>query len=284
VLSSGSITSAVDLLLPGSTLCLSGTFTEDVEVTTPAITITSADKSTPAVVNGFVEVKRGANGTRIDGLQIDASGQSQNGVQVYANAVAITNNDIQSAQSSCLYVGSRTYGVANAPLIDHNRIHNCGESYLDHGLYVDEAYGGRISNNYVYDASQGFGFQLYKRTVGFRIDHNVFDGNGLSGILISGDTTSTDSTGCAYSHGNTITNNIFTFNGQYGVGHWWGCTVGYDNVVAFNCWYGNGDGDYDSPFGYTEHDNVHADPLYLDRASHDYSLRAGSPCAGMGPQ
>ena len=284
LLSSGSIESALSALTPGSTLCLSGTFTENVAVTTPGITITSADPLNPAVVHGFFEIKNSADGVTIDSLKIDASGTDSFAIQLYASNVHVTNDDLQAANASCLFVGSRTYGAAYAPLIDHNRIHNCGSSYLDHGLYVDEAYAGRISNNYVYDAHGGFGFQLFKHTVGFQIDHNVFDGNGLSGMIIAGDTAATDPSGCAYSYGNTITNNIFTFNGEYGVAHWWGCTVGYDNAVASNCWYGNADGDHDSPSGYTAQDNLHADPLYVDRASHDYSLRAGSPCAGKGPQ
>ncbi|MFL5931068.1 MAG: right-handed parallel beta-helix repeat-containing protein [Gaiellaceae bacterium] len=278
----GSITAAANALTAGTTLCLSGQFTEDVSVTVPGITITSADAANRAAVAGYFEIHEGADGVTISGLRIDSSDAGQ-GNQVYARDVRFTNNDISGATVNCLFVGSRVYGAAERPLIDHNRIHDCGDSRLEHGIYVDETYGGRISNNVIYAAS-GFGVQLYKRAVGMEIDHNVFDGNGLSGLLISGDTTSSDASGCAYSRENTIEKNIFTANGDYGVADWWGCTIGTGNDVAFNCWYGNADGGHDFATGYTEHDNLEADPLYTDPLTHDYSLRPGSPCEGMGPQ
>ena len=65
----------------------------------------------------------------------------------------------------------------------------------------------------------------------------------------------------------------------------WGCTRGSGNVVTHNCFWGNGRGDHDTPEGYTfASDNLHAHPLYVNRANHDYHLQPGSPCAGMGPQ
>ena len=278
----GSIAAAADAMAPGTTLCLSGQFTEGVSVRVPGITITSADPANRAAVAGFFEIDEGADGVAISGLRIDSTGAGQ-GNQIYARDVRFTNNDISGATVNCLFIGSRVYGVAERPIIDHNRIHDCGESRLEHGIYVDETYGGRISNNVIYAAS-GFGIQLYKRAVGMEIDHNVFDGSGLSGLLISGDQTSSDPSGCAYSQGNKIEKNISTANGEYGVADWWGCTIGSSNDVAFNCWYGNAKGAHDFATGYTEHDNLEADPLYTDPATHDYSLQPGSPCVGMGPQ
>jgi len=278
----GSIMAAANALPVGTTLCLSGQFTEDVSVAVPGITITSADATNRAVVAGYFEIKEGADGVTISGLRIDSSGAGQ-GNQIYARDVRFTNNDISGATVNCMFIGSRLYGAAERPLIDHNRIHDCGDSRYEHGMYVDETYGGRISNNVIYGAS-GFGIQLYKRAVGMEIDHNVFDGNGLSGLLVSGDTTSSDASACAYSQDNKIEKNIFTANGDYGVADWWGCTIGSGNDVALNCWFGNAEGAHDYATGYTEHDNLEADPLYTDPVTHDYSLQPGSPCVGMGPQ
>lgn len=269
---------------PGQVLCLTGSFTQNPTISAAGVTITSVDDANPATVNGFFSVTEGAHRTVIDHLRWHLGSGNIN--QIYADGVAITYNEIYGdpgISTICLFLGSRTDGAADRPVIDHNRIHDCGASNLDHGIYGDETYDGLVTNNVVWNAS-GFGAQLYKRTVRTLYANNVFDGSGESGIIIAGDTAASDPSGCAYSHDNTITNNIFSFNAHYGVAHFWGCTAGDNNLVTGNCFWGNGSGDHDDVSGYTfAPDNLHADPLYRDRASHDYTLLPGSPCTGKGP-
>lgn len=127
----------------------------------------------------------------------------------------------------------------------------------------------------IYDNRYGFGVQVYPSANQVWIVDNAIVGNGISGIVIgaSGQTTVNEA---------TIVNNIVAFNGYAGIQCYFplGSIVGKGNVAYQNVGFGNRRGDFatwegcgiDYSIG-----NVIADPLFVDRASHDYHLADGSP-------
>ena len=72
-------------------------------------------------------------------------------------------------------------------MIERNRIHDCGalpSTNKDHGIYVSEARGTVIRDNWIYDNADR-GVQLYPDADGTPITGNVIDSNG-EGIVFAG--------------------------------------------------------------------------------------------------
>jgi hypothetical protein len=270
-------------LAPGQTGCLlAGTFTEHVNVSRGGragarLRLTAAPGARPRFC-GRIEVKDSANYVTISNLRLDGSCTSENMLQIWGDFVTVRGNEITNRRSSrsCVFVGHHSLGLAYNTMIARNRIHDCGRDiFYDHGIYAAAARSLRISNNYIYD-SGGWGIHLYPDVQGALVDHNVVDGSPESGILISGN-SSYASTGVRVAY------NIVSWNLKHGIDKFWGGPVGSGNLAEFNCLWGNGSSAFDSTTGYTERDNLLADPLYVDRAGNDFRLRPGSPCAAMGP-
>jgi hypothetical protein len=192
----------------------------------------------------------------------------------------------------CIIVGyySATESQYLAPdiKIDHSRLENCGnyDGIGPHGLYLANGARAQVTNNIIH-CSAGFGVQIYPNADDSLFDHNIVDGcslNHFSGVIIGGESLS--GLGCQVTDRATVTNNIITNFPGYGFSTSWDCTpAGSGSVVDGNCLFGNANGDHNAVVGYTwGQNNIHADPLYVDRANGNYALQAGSPCAGMGPQ
>lgn len=216
-------------------------------------------------------------------VAIDGRASGENTVQVWGDGVTLSHDWISNGGRgrSCVYLGSREFGTASGPRVIRNHIHDCGSSNLDHGIYADSVRGGLIADNAIYDVP-GWGMQLYKDADRLRITHNVFDDAKESGLLISGDD---DEGTCYTSDGNRITYNIFSFNAQYGVDEWWGCSHGKGNLVERNCFWRNTDGLFDTAFqGYRQRANRVANPRFVNRARGDFRLGRRSGCAGTGPR
>jgi hypothetical protein len=199
---------------------------------------------------------------------------------VYGDDVVFWGNDVTNAhRTSCFLLGHVTRGRAERTLIKRNSIHDCGRlppTNHDHGIYVEAADQARIAENYIYGNADR-GVQLYPNARWTYIVRNVIDGNG-EGILFA-----SRSTGNLAEH-NLITNSKVRWNLEsYRL-------TGKGNEARFNCLRAsNTEPSYDGNGGIQPgmpvftHDNVVANPLYVDRASRDYRLREGSPCAGKGP-
>ena len=105
-------------------------------------------------------------------------------------------------------------------------------------------------------------------------------------IIISG--------GAGYPTGSTrgtkVRNNIFSNPVEHNVtSAWWGLGPQPGVEVTDNCVFNAPGGNFAfttwlGAFSYLQERNLSADPLYVDRAGKDFTLRPNSPCTGKGPQ
>jgi parallel beta-helix repeat protein len=204
---------------------------------------------------------------------------------VDGDRITFSNLDVTNEHTGiCFLLGmppqEGPWGLAYDIVIDHSRVHDCGKlpaTNLNHGIYVDGGRNVQITNNYIYDNAD-FGIHLYPDAENTLIAHNVIDGNG-EGIIFAGEY------GVASSN-NLVRDNIIS-NSQirYNVEGWWkqGNPIGTGNLVDHNCLWNGKQGNISSDPGFTVTNPTTADPLFINRATKDFRLQPGSPCAGMGP-
>jgi Right handed beta helix region/Polysaccharide lyase len=271
----------VSSLSSGQTGCLrAGTYSTDnqVKVSKAGITLASYPGER-ARLKTRLWIAEGANGVTVQDLVLDGvNADDLPSPTVNANDAVFRNNEVTNEHTAiCFDLGSRTYGRANRTLIEDNRIHDCGSlpaTNHDHGIYVARADYTVIRDNLIYRNADR-GIQLYPDAQHSTITGNVIDGNG-QGILFAGDFGEASSN-------NLVENNLIT-NAQlrYNVESWYpdGNPIGTGNIVRNNCIWGGERGNIDGP-GFSATGNLIANPLYLDRASGNFALQGGSPCAGI---
>jgi parallel beta-helix repeat protein len=278
-----------DSLAAGQTGCVQpGTYAEDLRVAHGGsqgspVTIQSADPSQRATIVGRLYVTKTASDVVLQNLNLN--GKNANNLPsptVNATRITFRYDDVTNDHTGiCFDLGNDDYGVAYDTVIDHNRIHDCGvlpSTNMHHGIYVAVARNTKITNNVIYDNADR-GIQLYPDAQGTTIANNVIDGNGEGIIFSSGELagrTSSDN----HVYRNVITNSQIRFNVEY----YWGGPVGSNNTVENNCVWNGKQGNVSDQVGFVATGTLTADPLYQDRAAKDFRLRAGSPCAGYGPQ
>jgi Right handed beta helix region len=275
----------VDVLRPGQTGCLRRgryelrpelRFSRGGHAGAP-ITLRSYPGERATLTNGFVNVVHGSDYVTIENLNINATGASQNGVQILgANTILQGSNITNHNQPfSCVIIGSDVgYGQAANSLVANNVIHQCGsraQGYQDHGIYVDNVVNATITRNVIWGSS-AWAIHLYPNSQGSRVTYNVIDGNGL-GVVFGGNSTYSSSN-------NLVANNVITNSAiGYNIEDSWVSGVGRGNVARQNCIYnGRGNNIVRVPSGFSASGNVVARPQYVDRARHDYRLRRGSQC------
>ena len=230
-----------------------------------------------ASLHGIVYLLR-ANRVTLSHLNFVGDG-TQNTVKVYSANAVIEDSDFTNNYlgRSCLMLGSPSGGLALRPRIVRNRFHECGlpANYNeDHAIYAGYVRGGRIANNVIYNA-KGYSVQLYPDAQGVALEHNVIDGGPPSvrgGVIFGGDTDSS-------SNNNLVAHNIVAYAQSYNITSSWGGAVGSGNVARSNCVWAGAAGNIstaDGGFAFTR--NLSANPLFVDRAHHNYRLRARSRC------
>jgi parallel beta-helix repeat protein len=262
---------------------------EELKLARPGITLRSYPGERAKLV-GRLWVARTADAVTISHLDLDGSttrcpggtirclaSPTVNATDTTFNRVTATNGH----RTICFLLGVSGWGRAFHTVIEHSRIHGCGElpaNNMEHGIYVGRATGTVIRDNEIYDNADR-GIQLYPDAQRTRIVGNVIDGNG-TGIRISG------AYGVASSRlqarGNVVTN-----SGEFNVNSWWpsGNPVGTRNRVTHNCtWraYGKDIDGIGPRVGFRTNRNLAIDPRYADRGARDFRLQAGSPCLELG--
>ena len=284
----------VNNLSAGKTGCLrAGTYEESVTVRSGGsagapITLRSA-AGERATIHGRLWIADSATDVTFDSLNLDGSGTVASPV-VNGDRITFRNNDVTThhtgtgapATAICFILGDSNgeWGIAVAPVLDGNRIHDCGNLPADnhgHAVYVEGARDAKIVNNLIYDNADR-GIQLYPDAQGTLVANNVIDGNG-EGIIFSG-------AGGMASNDSTVTKNVISnSNIRTNVESWYpaGNPVGQRNVVRSNCVFNGAAGNFSQQGGFDAVDNLVANPLFANRAAKNFTLAAGSPCAGMGP-
>jgi parallel beta-helix repeat protein len=279
-------------LQPGQTGCLAAgaTFVGDVSLRSGGssgapITLTSSDPADPATIRGRIATLPNADWITFTNLNLDGVNASNlPSPTVGSSHVVFDDVDVTNDHTAICFnmTDSSQWGVARYTTIENSRIHDCGQlpaTNTEHGIY-DSGFNTTITNNYIYDNADR-GVQL-RGAQGAVVQHNVIYGNG-EGVIFGDLTASNDNV--SY---NIVSNSVIRSNAE----SWWGSTpVGTGNTFDDNCvfatnansYYDTNGGVTTSGGGFDAQDNVVADPEYVDAASGDFTLRAGSGCAGYGP-
>ncbi|MGH2973412.1 MAG: right-handed parallel beta-helix repeat-containing protein [Solirubrobacterales bacterium] len=244
----------------------------------------------------------------------DSPGNNDKGTMLVVDGdrIIFRETEMTWRRGICLNAGHRDGYATGDPagtaaaeglVIERSRIHDCGnspqivESLRDesqsgvHGIYLIDAPGARIHDNYIYD-NVSRGLQLWPDVDGAVVDHNVFFGNG-SNINVG--------SSAAYGHfseSNRFEDNVVSdavlrsvYDAPWGPGDT-ESIVGYfpdDGNTRGNAFVGNCVHQADPArayggVGYVHSGDVFAEPGYLDAAAGDFRLQAGSPCTGKGPR
>ncbi len=240
---------------------------------------------TRPIVHGRITIAANVTDLVIAGLDLDGRNKIHGASPtILGDRITFQNNDVTNFNTEiCFILGSITRGnVAEGVVINANRIHNCGKlppQNQDHGIYVQYTRNTLIENNYIYDNADR-GIQLYPDADGTTIENNIIDGNG-EGIIFSGDQGVASDNNVV--RDNVISNSRVRSNVEYFYPE--GTGPGQGNLVTHNCVFGAAEEEIDGAgYAFTAQDNLVTDPLFVDRAAKDFTLRPDSPCVSATPK
>jgi Right handed beta helix region len=277
------------------------------------VTITSTNPGEPARIDTRITTEAGADWLTFSHLILveDVVGPPTENPSptIGSKHTTWTYDDVSANDIGICFAPHQSgdqYGAGEYTLIEHDRVHDCGhpvsraelESQANvifegrlsgwhaHGLY-DEGQHTTVRNSYFYDNS-GLGILLRGGSYAV-IEHNVIDHNGRGVLfgdngpnhdLVAWNIVTNTTTPCGKELGKA------NYCDSYGVSSYCNGTCSAD-VFANNDVFGNEAGNIAPPENLSssitlEH-NVEVDPQYANAAAHDYTLRAGSPAAGYGP-
>jgi hypothetical protein len=136
------------------------------------------------------------------------------------------------------------------------------------------------------------GIDFYPDAQGTLVDHVLIDGNSTAvkeNLGFSGEAAGGEYSQNHASSNNVVTNSLITSAvTRYNVDAFYPASnpLPVGNVVQLSCVWSAPFGNFghDRAGDYTEQFNLNLDPLYTDRAAHNYTLRLASPCLGKGPR
>jgi parallel beta-helix repeat protein len=272
-----SLAYAFEQLDPGETLILrGGTYTGDfvydrVGTREQPITVKAFAGEQPILeplTREPLRVKGAAAYTTFRGLTFQHAQLGSNYQNVYvleqANHITFERNTIRWArEGSGVFVDSTVTGIDFIA----NRVYGNNGLNQHQGIYY-EGRDGVIARNVVYGHTNGFGIQVKSGADNVLVAENTIADNALSGIVVI-DTAANV----------TIVNNISAFNGAYGIRGYGSAMTAPAGTAFNNLLYGNRGGAWgntsDGILSYGAQLPA-ADPLFADRASGDYRIKAGS--------
>jgi parallel beta-helix repeat protein len=271
-----------DSLQAGQTGCLrEGVFQGDVKFLTGGvqgapITLTSYPGERATVI-GRIHVSDTANNVVVQQLDLDGRNAANlPSPTVNGDNAVFRDNDVTNHHTTiCFLLGSAEYGRARNTVIERNRIHNCGQlppTNHHHGIYVEEADGARIVDNWIYDNADR-GVQLFPDAQRTYVAGNVIDGNG-QGVVFSRESSNN------VVENNLISNPVVRYNIEDFE------LTGRGNVARRNCvWSARHPG-----FAGIQPDiavpllaNVVVQPAYVSRTAKDFRLEPGTACTTVIP-
>jgi hypothetical protein len=186
------------------------------------------------------------------------------------------DNDVTNRHTTiCFLLGSTEWGRARGTVIEHNRIHNCGEmppTNHHHGIYVEASERARITGNWIYDNADR-GVQLFPDAQHTYVARNVIDGNG-QGVVYSRKSSNN------VVENNVLSNPVIRYNIESFE------LTGSGNVARRNCVWSTrhwGNAGIQLDIGVPVLENLVTEPGYVNRAAKDFRLRPDSPCVTFTP-
>ena len=278
----------VSSLNAGETGCLrAGTYGGEALYMREPDTVLQSYPGEQATLTAFIEIAPEAPRSRVSGLRIDTSGDSNSvGIKLQADDAVLSDNVITKGNEGiCVLAG--TYNEAQRVIIERNYIHDCGaalqpdgsENKFDHQIYLDGTRNAVVRWNILSANAGGWGVHMYPGADGTLIEHNIIDGN-QGGVIFAGDGGDT-------SDDNLVRNNAITGNRpRWNVeSSWSDGQTGSGNVAADNCVYSTSHGQPSGikpGSGFTADGNVVLDDYpYVDRGAGDYRFEPESPCAEL---
>lgn len=269
-------------LRPGETGCLrAGVYRGRVKIgkggTAGAPTTIRSAPGERVTVLGRLHVANSANHVVVRQLFLDGRNRANlPSPTVNGNNAVFRGNDVTTRNTTiCFLLGSKEYGRARRTVIERNRIHNCGElppTNHHHGIYVEAAYGTRITDNWIYDNADR-GVQLFPDAQRTHVARNVIDGNG-EGVVFSRKSANN------VVETNAISNPVVRYNIEdYELS-------GGGNVARRNCvWSGRHPDKAGIQPGIEVQivENVVTEPAYVNRGGKDFRMRPDSPCVNFSP-
>jgi hypothetical protein len=281
----------------------------------PAVVRTADPDGEPAQIKGAMWLKPGVHDLTFDRVRFtDSPGNTNKATMlvVHGDRITFRRTEMTWSRGICLNAGNREGYVAGDTaatvaaedlVIERSRIHDCGTDPAVvaslraagqsgvHGLYLVDAPRAIIRDNLVYDNIDR-GIQLWPDVDDALIEHNLIDGNG-SNLNIG------SSAGYGhYSERTTVRNNVISsavlrsvYDQPWGpgdsesiVGNFPADGSTHGNALTANCVWQPVATQAFGGNGYTHTGDVLGDPRYVSRATHDFTLRADSPCIGKGPR
>jgi parallel beta-helix repeat protein len=217
---------------------------------------------------------------RVSGFKfVGRTSANPSDVLVYVSGgdnIEISGNELTGSAMSAIYIGDPGNGADNVQFLRNVVRGNGTHTNLDHGIYYGSGRGGLIAGN-LFEGNYAYGVHLYPDCDNAIVTQNTIVGNGRSGVIVGGESTTAD--------GNLIVDNVIAFNANLGIRSYWGGPTGSGNVARNNVLYGNAEGDLatgTTAAGLTFSGNTIADPLFVNRAGGDYRLTAASPAVDRG--
>jgi uncharacterized protein YjdB len=211
-------------------------------------------------------IESGAAYFRIKGFILDRDCCTSGGhIDVYGHHIEIIDNEMRNGKGKGVYTDEVSHHVHIIGNWMHHNWTSGGQQ--DHGIYLqgDDHF---VANNVIHDHPDGFGIQIYDKGSRHIVVNNTVTNNGHSGIVVGG------SGGVSHV---TIRNNILANNDSYGVQHDSSCPIS-NVLVENNVIFGNGSGMVQGGCSsISASGNINANPLFVNAASRDLRVQAGSP-------